>query len=103
MEHLSRQRLDAGLDHILDSPRDGGRVILVVRRPEAGMRELPDEGLLDPEAGLAGDNWLTRGSASTPDGSADPDRQITVMNARAAQPLASGPHRIPLPPAQPSS
>jgi len=96
MEHLSRQRLDAGLDHIRASPRDGGRVILVVRRPEAGTRELPEVGLLDPEAGLAGDNWLTRGSASTPDGSADPDRQITVMNARAAQLVACGTDRMPL-------
>jgi MOSC domain-containing protein YiiM len=96
MEHLSRRRLDAGLDHIRDSPRDGGRVILVVRRPEAGMRELPEEGLLDPEAGLAGDNWLTRGSASTADGSADPDRQVTVMNARAAQLVACGTDRMPL-------
>jgi hypothetical protein len=58
MEHLSRERLDAGLDHILDSPRDGGRVILVVRRPEAGIRELPDEGLLDPEAGSPGTTGL---------------------------------------------
>jgi hypothetical protein len=96
MEHLSRQRLDAGLDHIRASPRDGGRVILVVRRPEAGTRELPKVGLLDPEAGLAGDNWLTRGSASIPDGSADPDRQITVMNARAAHLVACGTDRMPL-------
>ncbi len=96
MEHLSRQSLDAGLDNIRDSPRDGGRVILVVRRPEAGMREQPEVGLLDPEAGLAGDNWLTRGSASTPDGSADPDRQITVMNLRAAQLVACRTDRMAL-------
>ena len=96
MEHLSHQSLDAGLEKIRDSPRDGGQVILVVRRPETGMRELLDEVLLDPEAGLAGDNWLTRGSTSTQDGSADPDRQLTVMNARAAQLVACGPDRMPL-------
>jgi hypothetical protein len=96
MEHLSRESLDARLNDIRDSPRDSGRVILVVRRPEAGMRELPEEVLLDPEAGLAGDNWLIRGSASTPDGSADPDRQITVMNARAARLVACGTDRMPL-------
>jgi len=96
MEHLSRQRLEAGLEHIRDSPRDSGRVILVVRRPEAGMRELPQAGLLDPDAGLAGDNWLARGSASTPDGSADPDRQVTVMNARVAHLVACGADRMPL-------
>jgi hypothetical protein len=96
MEHLSYQSLDAGLEKIRDSPRDSGQVILVVRRPEAGMRELLEEVLLDPEAGLAGDNWLTRGSTSTQDGSADPDRQLTVMNARAAQLVACGPDRMPL-------
>jgi MOSC domain-containing protein YiiM len=96
MEHLSRQSLEAGLEYIRDSPRDSGRVILMVCRPEAGVRDLPREGLLDPEAGLAGDNWLTRGSASTPDGSADPDRQVTVMNARAAQLVACGADRMAL-------
>lgn len=52
--------------------------------------------MLDLEAGLAGDNWLTRGSRLTPDGSADPDRQVTVMNARAAALVAGGPDRMAL-------
>jgi len=87
---LSRESLEAGLGHVRDSPRDGGSVVLVVRRPAVGERELPDEALLDPVAGLAGDNWLTRGSKSTPDGSADPRRQVTVMNARLAALVAGG-------------
>lgn len=53
--HLSRQRLEAGLGQIRDSPPDGGR-ILVVRRPAVGVRELPGETVLDPVAGLAGDD-----------------------------------------------
>ena len=88
MEHLSRQCLEAGLDRIRDSPRDAGRIVLVVRRPAVGVRELPGEALLDPVAGLAGDNWLARGSTSMPDGSADPQRQVTVMNARVAELVA---------------
>ena len=47
----------------VNSPADGGRVVLVVRRPAVGVRELPDEAMLDPVTGLAGDNWLTRGSS----------------------------------------
>ena len=39
---------------------------------------------LDLEEGLVGDAWLARGSRSRPDGSANPDAQLTVMNARAA-------------------
>src|SRR5262249_56462431 len=46
--------------------------------------------------GLAGDNWLARGSKNTPDGSADPDRQVTVMNARVAKLVAGGMDRMPL-------
>lgn len=96
MEHLSRERLAAGLDRIRDSPRDGGRLVLVVRRPAVGRRQLLAEAVLDQAAGLDGDNWLTRGSSSTADGSADPQRQVTVMNARVAELVAGGTERIPL-------
>ena len=74
----------AGLGQIRASPQDGGRVVLVVRRSAVGQRELPTEAVLDQNAGLVGDNWLARGSKSMADGSADPERQVTVMNARAA-------------------
>ncbi len=96
MEHLSRERLAAGLDHIRDSPRDCGRLLLVVRRPATGERVLPSEAMLDQVAGLVGDNWLTRGSSRTPDGSAMPQMQVTVMNARAAELVAGGTDRMPL-------
>jgi len=96
MEHLSRQELEAGLGQIRDSPRDGGRVVLVVRRPAVGVREVAAEAVLDLVAGLAGDNWLGRGSTGTPNGSADPQRQVTVMNARVAALVAGGMDRVPL-------
>jgi len=96
MEHLSRKRLMAGLDRIRNSPADGGRLVLIVRRPAVGERELPAEAVLDAETGLAGDNWLARGSSRTPDGSADPHKQITVMNARVAELVAGGTDRMAL-------
>jgi hypothetical protein len=96
MEHLSRQRLEAGLGQVRDSPRGRGRVVLVVRRPAVGVRELPGEAMLDQVVGLAGDNWLARGTTSTPDGAADPQRQVTVMNARVAALVAGGTDRMPL-------
>jgi hypothetical protein len=96
VEHLSRERLEAGLGQIRDSPRDGGRLVLVVSRPAEGLRELPGAALLDQESGLAGDNWLARGSNTTPDGSADLERQVTVMNARVAELVAGGVDRMPL-------
>jgi hypothetical protein len=96
VEHLSRERLEAGFDHIRESPRNHGRLVLVVRRPEVGRRELPEEAVLDQVTGLDGDNWLTRGSISTPDGSANPRKQVTVMNARVAELVAGGTDRMPL-------
>ena len=96
MQHLSYQDLEASLGHIRDSPADHGVIVLVVRRPAAGTRELPATAVLDPAAGLVGDNWLARGSRSTPDGSADPQCQVTVMNARVAELVAGGTDRMPL-------
>jgi MOSC domain-containing protein YiiM len=96
MEHLSQERLMAGLDRIRESPVVGGRLVLIVRRPAVGERDLPAEAVLDRATGLAGDNWLARGSSSTPDGSAHPDKQITVMNARVAELVAGGTDRMPL-------
>ena len=96
MEHLSQERLHGGLDRIRESPRDNGSLVLIVRRPAVGERELPAEAKIDQEAGLVGDNWLARGSKHTPDGLADPWRQVTVMNARVAELVAAGTERMPL-------
>jgi hypothetical protein len=96
MEHLSRERLVAGLDQIRSSPQAGGRLVLLVRRPAVGERDMPAEAVLDEVNGLDGDSWLARGSASMPNGSADPLRQVTVMNARVAELVAGGTDRMPL-------
>ncbi len=96
VEHLSRERLAAGLAQIRDFPQDAGRLVLIVRRPAPGERALPAKAVLDQVAGLDGDNWLARGSKSTPDGSADPQRQVTVMNAQVAELVAGGTARMPL-------
>jgi MOSC domain-containing protein YiiM len=96
VEHLSRERLEAGLGRIREAPHDEGRIVLIVRRPAVGERDLPAEAMLDQDTGLDGDNWLVRGSSSTPDGSAHPNRQITVMNARVAELVAGGTERMPL-------
>jgi MOSC domain-containing protein YiiM len=45
------------------------------------------------DAGLVGDTWLARGSSRTADGSAHPDMQLTVMNARAVLLVAQEPDR----------
>ena len=86
--HLSRVVLDAGVDEVREAPKDDGVLELLVRRPAENERELLESGELDAEGGLAGDNWRTRGSKATEDGSAHPDLQLTLMNARAARLIA---------------
>lgn len=93
VEHLDLAALEAGLDDIRDSPKDRGRVKLMCRRPETEERELVDEAVLDTEMGMVGDNWRTRGSRSTEDGSAHPLMQLTLMNARSAALIARQPER----------
>ena len=92
-QHRTMAQLEAGLDEIRRSPKDEGVLQLIVRRPERGERELVDEGALDVEVGLVGDNWLTRGSTVTSDGLADPEMQVTLMNSRAADLMAGGRER----------
>ncbi|HEX8149891.1 MAG TPA: MOSC domain-containing protein [Pyrinomonadaceae bacterium] len=82
VEHLKAEELEAGLGDILRSPKDEGRLELIVRRPRVDEREVLEEGLLDPAEGLVGDGWKDRGSSRTPDGSPHPDMQLNVMNSR---------------------
>jgi MOSC domain-containing protein YiiM len=91
--HLTTDELDAGLDDIRRSPQDGGTVELIVARPGTGEREEVAEATLDPAVGLVGDNWQARGSRHTDDGSAELERQVTLMNARAVALLAADPSR----------
>jgi hypothetical protein len=93
IEHLSIAQLEAGLDHIRRSPKDNGSLELIVRRPQVEEREVLEEAVLDTAEGLIGDNWKVRGSASTEDGSANPEMQINIMNARTVALLARSKER----------
>jgi hypothetical protein len=81
--HRTMDELTAALDTLRGSPTNEGRVELIVRRPASGERELLTEGELSVDDGIVGDGWRVRGSRHTPDGSAEPERQLTIMNARA--------------------
>jgi hypothetical protein len=90
MRHRSDQELAAGLATIRQSPADAGTVEMIVRRPAQDEREVLEEGRLTTDDGLVGDHWRARGSRSTPDGSANPECQLTLMNARLVDLLAGG-------------
>lgn len=79
MNHLTQKELEAGMVDVRRSPTDAGPLKLIVCRPRPDAREILPEGTLDPAVGLVGDDWQTRGGTRSP---ADPDKQITIMNAR---------------------
>jgi MOSC domain-containing protein YiiM len=83
MNPVGVAEFEAGVDEIRESPNDVGRLELVVARPAVDERELLDVGRLDVSKGLVGDTWPQR-QTRLPDGKPDPDRQLTLMNARAA-------------------
>ncbi len=93
---LMMAALEAGLPTIRQSPIDAGVLALIVRRPQMGRREVLAEGELDLVKGLVGDNWSTRGSSRTADGSAHPNMQLTIMNARVIALVAQEKERWPL-------
>jgi hypothetical protein len=89
--HLNRQELEAGLGDIKRSPLDNGTLQMIVGRPAVDEREVLGEGRLDLVDGLVGDTWRTRENTTRPDGSADPEAQLTVMNSRLAALVAGTP------------
>ena len=82
VKHLTTSELEAGLEEIGRSPKDGGVLEMIVRRPQIGEREILQEGVLDLADGLVGDSWTIRSSKRTADGTPHPDMQLNLMNSR---------------------
>jgi hypothetical protein len=80
MKHLTTEEIEAGLDYVIESPKDNGVLDLIVRRPKEDEREILKTGELDAEKGLVGDVWLTD------DGNIY--AQIAIMNSRIIDLLA---------------
>jgi hypothetical protein len=96
INHLTTEQLEQGLDHIRQSPKDGGLLAMIVRRPTVDAREVLNEAELSTIEGLIGDSWNMRRSTRTADGSPHPEMQINIMNARAVDLVAQAKERWPL-------
>ncbi|MEM7340995.1 MAG: MOSC domain-containing protein [Actinomycetota bacterium] len=90
MAHLSTEQLVAGQGHVQASPADDGTLELLVARPDVDQRKVLEVGELVVGEGLAGDNYLARGDSKRPDGSANPEAQLNLMNARSVNLVANG-------------
>ena len=96
MRHLTTEELNAGLDEIRRSPKDGGVLAMIVRRPRVEAREVLLTAELDLSEGVVGDTWKVRSSRHSADGLAHPHRQINIMNARVIDLIAQDRDRWPL-------
>lgn len=95
-KHPTTDELVSGIEAVLASPKDNGVLELIVARPAIGKRVELATAELDTAQGLVGDNWLTRGSKRTTDGSGHPEMQLNIMNTRFARAVAGSPERMKL-------
>jgi hypothetical protein len=95
VRQLTAAELEAGLDEIRRSPKEDGRLELIVTRQRTGERTVLDEGRLDPAEGLVGDSWKERTHPRT---GAPPsiDTQLNLMNSRSVALVAQDRARWPL-------
>jgi hypothetical protein len=96
IKHLTLTELQAGFDHIRESPKDNGRLDMIVCRPQIDRRKVLDFAMLDVDQGMIGDNWTLRGSSKTADGGPHPEMQITIINSRVVALVAQEKERWPL-------
>ena len=94
-EHLTINRLESGLTHIMDSPRNNGILQMIVVRPAKKERATPERCTLTRKGGVEGDHWARGCWKSLPDGSPDPSVQITIMNSRCLDLIAMEKSRWP--------
>ena len=93
MTHLDKNELEAGLPEIMNSPKDVGTLELIAIRPDENQRQVLEKGEVTEEMGLVGDSWYKRKSSRTSDGSPHPEKQINIMNSRAAHLVAQSKDR----------
>lgn len=82
MGHRTAEELEVGLAAVRESPRDAGRLDMIVSRPAVGERQVRAEATLDLTDGLVGDSWRLRPSSRMPNRAPHPDMQLNVMSTR---------------------
>ncbi|MDG2111645.1 MAG: MOSC domain-containing protein [Actinomycetota bacterium] len=91
-DHLTVPELEALAAEVRTSPADRGVIELIVARPGDEQRRSLDEGELDSDVGLVGDNWNERPSSRADDGGPHPDMQLNIINSRFSEGIARGDH-----------
>ncbi len=95
-EYVTTEQMEAGLAHVLASPRDQGKLEAIVIRPAEDGRQVCTLAYVSPEGGVEGDRWSTSSSRRLPDGRPDPQAQVSLMNVRLLRMIAGSDERISL-------
>ena len=74
--------LTAALPHVLAAPKDDGPVTQLCFRPARHQRDFPGHLRVTRAEGIPGDRWLSEPWQRLPDGSPDPDIQISILPSR---------------------
>ena len=85
-----------GIQAIQNSPKDYGVLEMIVIRPKDRERKVLEECQLSAKLGVQGDFWAEMCWSTLPDGSPNPDVQVTLMNSRCIALLAQEKSRWPL-------
>src|SRR3954463_13076773 len=82
VKQTTAEKLEAGLDHVLGSPSDKGRLEAIVVRPHTNERKALKAAVLSSETGIDGDKWLKSSFYRLKNRKSDPRCQVSIMNAR---------------------
>jgi MOSC domain-containing protein YiiM len=88
VQHVTALTLESGLDDVLASPSDNGRLESIVVRPRTNERETVNVAVLNPETGIDGDKWVEDSFYRLKGGKSDPRCQVSIMNARFLRQIA---------------
>jgi hypothetical protein len=84
----TKSELFDGVEAIRNSPRDHGVLEMIVIRPKDKERLVLEECQLSSKLGVHGDFWAEKCWSTLPDGSPNPEVQVTLMNSRCIALLA---------------
>jgi MOSC domain-containing protein YiiM len=87
--HLSTAELERGLPDVLSSPQEAGQLVAIVVRPAANQRRVVTSAHVSPAGGIEGDRWAQENPA-------DPNGQVSLMNARFLRQIAGHEDAVPL-------
>jgi hypothetical protein len=80
--HRTTADLEAHIHVLRDAPISVGTLEFLVRRPAENERDILDQGQLDVDAGLIGDNWMSRATSYAIAEGRHLKAQLNVMSAR---------------------